>query len=141
MDATSLQQGQILAALSAEPLDRIRLMKTLFLIWHRNGCPETGPFTFEPYLYGPCAFDLYTALENLERRGLVAQAPHAVSRWARYHLTEAGRRAAEMITDIDESQRKQIAEIARWAARQGFHTLLNQVYQEAPNYATQSVLR
>src|SRR5262245_12129268 len=100
MDITFRQQVQILTALSAEPLDRIRLMKTLFLAWYRNGCPETGPFTFEPYLYGPCAFDLYTVLEDLERRGLIAQAPHTSSRWARYHLTEAGRRAVEMSTEI-----------------------------------------
>lgn len=141
MSTNSLQRAQILAALQTTPLDRVRLMKTIFLLWHRSGQPETGPFTFEPYLYGPCAFDLYAALEDMERRGLIVQAPHAISRWAPYHLTEEGSKAAALNTDLDKAQRETIAEIASWTAAQSFRSLLDHVYREAPDYATQSILR
>src|SRR3989442_8164544 len=67
-------------ALDAVPLDRVRLMKTAFLVWHKQGRPRSGPFAFEPYLYGPCAFDLYTSIEQLERRGEIVRAPHPVWR-------------------------------------------------------------
>jgi hypothetical protein len=39
---------QLVVALRAAPLDRIRLMKTAFLHWHRRGRPAEGPFTFRP---------------------------------------------------------------------------------------------
>lgn len=134
------QLDQILTALQAAPLDRIRLMKTVFLVWHRSGRPQTGPFHFQPYLYGPCAFDLYTALEDMEHRGLIAQTPHPISRWASYYLTGAGKAEASRLT-LECAQHVIIADIARWAATQTFRSLLNQVYQEAPDYASNSILR
>lgn len=135
----SAQWDQILAALSAAPLDRVRLMKTLFLFWYRRGKPRSGPFRFRPYLYGPCAFDLYGALEDMEREGLVVQAPHPVQRWGRYYLTELGTKALAL-AGLTREDTEGIGEIANWAAMQGFRSLLEQVYREAPDYASESVL-
>src|SRR5262245_47808593 len=87
---TVTQNEQIFAALEVAPLDRVKLMKVLFLAWHRTGKSALGPFHFQPYLYGPCAFDLYSRLDGLETSGLVRQMPHPVARWSPYHLTEAG---------------------------------------------------
>lgn len=140
MTTSSPQEAQILTALQAVPLDRIHLMKTLFLVWYRGGRPKTGPFKFRPYLYGPCAFDLYAALEDMEQRGIVIHAPYPSSRWVRYYLTETGRAKALRLI-MDDEQRAQIVEIARWAAEQNFQSLLNQVYQEAPEYASKTILR
>lgn len=133
------QQDQILVALQTVPLDRIRLMKTLFLFWYRNGRPANGPFSFKPYLYGPCSFDLYTALDDMVKNGLIVQALHSISRWANYHLTEAGLKAITCVS-LDSTHRGQIVEIAHWSATQSFQSLLKQVYTEAPDYATQSIL-
>lgn len=132
------RQAQILVALQVKPLDRIRLMKTLFLVWYRNGKPESGPFHFEPYLYGPCAFDLYATLEDMERHGLVIQAPHPINGWSPYYLTAKGQNVA---SNLDLDEKETIAEIARWAANQDFQTLLREVYKEAPEYANRSVFR
>ena len=129
--AINAQEGQILVALEAAPLDRIRLMKTLFLVWYRSGRPNTGPFHFEPYLYGPCALDLYTALDGLKARGLViSQRPRS----SVYHLTESGKREAVTAT-VDAQLRALVAEIARWAIGQELSGLINQVYAEAPDFA------
>ena len=132
--AINAQEGQILVALEAAPLDRIRLMKTLFLVWHRSGRPNTGPFDFQPYLYGPCALDLYTALDGLKARGLVI--PQR-GRSPVYHLTESGKREA-VTAPVDARLRALVAEIARWAVGQELSGLVNQVYAEAPDFAAQA---
>jgi len=137
MRVTREQEAQIIAALQAAPLDRIRLMKTIFLAWHRGGRRE-GPFHFQPYMYGPCAFDLYDALADMEQRGLVVQAPHPVNRWGDYYLTEAGKQAA---TAIPSDVSLAMEPIARWASTQGFRPLLDAVYREAPEFASKSILR
>jgi len=140
MDNAAAQETQILVALQAAPLDRVRLMKVLFLVWYRSGCPEDGPFTFDPYLYGPCAFDLYEALGRITARGLIVQAPQPLTRWAAYHLTEAGRQSAASCS-IADHQRAAISELAPWAAAQSFRSLLDAVYREAPEFAVSSVFR
>lgn len=136
----SSQRAQIIAALNAAPLDRVRLMKTLFLFWHRAGEPSTGPFQFRPYLYGPCAFDLYSALEALDGEGLVVQAPHPDERWGRYYLTGAGMKVVAR-SQLGKTDVETIGEIANWAAAQSFRSLLDRVYREAPAFAAESVLR
>ncbi len=136
------KQAQILIALQAVPLDRIRLMKTLFLVWHRGGRPAADAFDFIPYLYAPCAFDLYGVLRELEQQGLIIQPSHQSAKSASYYLTDAGKRAASEGTMIlDDTQIGAIQETARWAAKQGFRSLLDTVYAEAPDFATSSVLR
>lgn len=116
-------------------------MKTAFLVWHKRGRPQEGPFHFEPYLYGPCAFDLYNSLDNLIREGLAVQVPHA-HRWASYYLTEAGKQAAMAArARLGGELSAMIEETARWAADQSFRRLLNEVYRLAPEFAVNSVMR
>ena len=129
----------LLAALNAAPLDRIRLMKALFLTWYKQGQPADGPFHFEPYLYGPFALDVYGELEAAMREGLIAQPPYPTDRRTPYYLTEKGR------TTVMESQKRgdvpweMLTSNAQWAEQQSFSSLLTQVYQEAPEFAQQSV--
>jgi hypothetical protein len=131
----------LLVALSAAPLDRLRLMKTAFLVWHRTGRPKAGPFHFEPYHYGPCAFDLYATLNELLGYRLIVQASPGV-RWADYYLTEMGQREArDASRRLGHGATNRILETAAWASRQSFRSLLESVYSEAPDFATRSVLR
>jgi hypothetical protein len=141
MTNVHLQQAQILAALQEGPLDRVRIMKTLFLYWHRSGRPSTGPFKFRPYLFGPCAFDVYTALEDMEKRGWIVRASHPIDRWAPYYLTPKGRQAVSSCQTPTKAAQAAIQGIARWSASQDFRSLLDHVYAEAPDYATESLLR
>jgi hypothetical protein len=133
---------QALVALSTEPLDRIRLMKTIFLTWHRSGRPATGPFDFTPYLYGPCAFNLYSALNEMERRGLIVQPDKSYRNWASYYLTQRGQDEAKAaVARLDKREVELIRSIAQWARKMSFRGLLDAVYSEAPDYASESVLR
>jgi hypothetical protein len=141
-DTDTVKRDTLLVALDAAPLDRLRLMKTAFLAWHRAGRPRTGPFNFQPYLYGPCAFDLYSTLSDLLAERLVARAPYPVFKWADHHLTDAGRReAAKAARRLGERTSTRLSGIAEWASQQPFRALLERVYSEAPDFAEKSVLR
>ncbi len=138
----SRAQAQILVAISGAALDRIRLMKTLFLVWYRGGKGQEGPFLFEPYLYGPCSFEVYRELEKLLNRGTIVQAPHSVPQWSRYHLAASGKEAANKDAALLGTQlATNLQDTAKWAAELSFRELLDAVYSEAPEFATRSVAR
>jgi len=132
----------ILLALREHPLDRIRLMKTLFLTWHRMGRNIPGFFRFVPYMYGPCSFEVYSTLEELLQAGFIVQPPHPIQQWGRYYLTEKGRARCEAIKqNLDQKYLMAISESAQFAAQASFRELLKKVYEEAPDFAVNSVLR
>ena len=132
----------VLLALRATPLDRIHIMKTLFLVWHRSGRQLPGFFQFQPYLYGPCSFEVYSVLESLGADGLVVQPPHPQPRWVNYYLTSVGRAAAEGAAQRAPAEQLELLQaVAAEVSRLGFHDLLRQVYGEAPDFAANSMFR
>ena len=132
----------ILLALRTAPLDRIRLMKSLFLLWRRLGQDIPDFFTFEPYLYGPCSFELYTALADLSLKNLVVQPPHPSRARAKYYLTERGRQVAdEVAAEVEKDLLALLQRIVREVSELGFVDLLRRVYSEAPEFAANSVAR
>lgn len=138
----TLSKGDwLLLLLRQKPLDRIRLMKALFLIWHRSGRKLEDYYEFTPYMYGPCSFDLYRELDALQQQHLVSQAPHPVAQWASYYLTPMG---ASRASAIQEAAGRETADFVRAVAEEvaslGFHALLRKVYSEAPDFASQTVL-
>ncbi len=134
------KRSWVLLLLNKAPLDRIHLMKALFLLWHRSGRKIEDFFAFEPYLYGPCSIEVYAVLDNLIKEGLVVQAPHTVERWARYYLTQRGKKEVESI--LIEGDRKELVEhIASEVSKLGFHELLRTVYTEAPEFAINSLVK
>lgn len=136
------RRDQLLVALAAAPLDRIRLMKTAFLVWYRNGKPESGPFRFEPYLYGPCSFELYHTLHQLQIEHLITQLPADGSKYSPYRLTELGKEAESRAEQrLGWRITNDLQETASWCSGLAFRSLLQEVYREAPDFATQSVLR
>ena len=141
MNRDNHRKLQVLTALDAEPLDRIRLVKTLFLVWHRAGEPDSGPFSFKPYLYRPCSFELYEALSSMQEEKLLAQAPHPNYRWSRYYITDRGRQVLENFPQPSADEAPNLRETAQWAAVQSFTSLLQKVYSEAPEFAGRSVVR
>jgi len=132
----------ILLLLRQSPLDRIHIMKALFLVWHRSGRDITDYFAFEPYLYGPCSFEVYSVLGNLQSNGLIDQPLHPLPRWVNYCLTEKGRKEAEQATKraphvtlgLIEQVSKEISQLA-------FLELLQRVYAEAPDFAVNSMFK
>lgn len=131
----------MLAFLANSPLDRIRLVKGLFLLWHRSGRNIPGYFVFVPYLYGPFSFEIYSALTDAQKERLVTQAPDPMPNWAPYYLTEKGSAAAALVRKRLGHQTKDLIDaIAAEVASLGFHDLLRRVYGEAPDFAVESVV-
>jgi len=136
------KQDWILLLLQEKPLDRIRLMKALFLIWHRSGRNIATFYEFVPYMYGPCSFDLYRELNLAEKDQLISQAPHVISQWAPYFLTERGSKIVSNVgKKLDRKLLNLIRSVAVEVASVGFNELLRRVYAEAPDFASQSVMK
>jgi len=132
----------VLLLLRQNPLDRIHIMKALFLIWHRSGRNIKNYFEFVPYLYGPCSFEVYSVLENLQANGFIVQPPHSMPQWVNYYLTEKGRKEAENAAARASSDiLRFIEKIVEQVSRLGFYELLQMVYTEAPDFAVNSMFR
>ena len=92
-NAVNLQKSEwILILLMRRSLDRIHIMKSIFLIWNRSGRDIRNYFHFEPYLYGPYSLEVYSELRNLQNQGLIVYPPSPIQQWSKYHLTIQGRK-------------------------------------------------
>jgi hypothetical protein len=132
----------ILLALKERPLDRLHLMKALFLTWHRSGRNIPNYFAFEPYLYGPCSFDAYRVLDAMSKEQLITQPSEPLPRWAKFYLTEKGKRAAaEAAARAKGPHVELLTDVVREVAQLGFSPLLARVYAQAPDFAVNSVAR
>jgi len=58
---------------NVKPLSPIQLMKGLFFIKQELELKDF--YEFEPYLYGPCSFEVYRDLEILTKERLNTQVP------------------------------------------------------------------
>jgi len=131
----------ILAILRIAPLDRIHIMKALFLFQRRVGeIPDY--FHFEPYLYGPCSFEVYKVLATLEDDGIIIRPLHPMPQWVEYYLTRRGKKEADRaVNDIAPDLLQRLEEITKEVSQLGFYELLRRVYEEAPDFAMNSILR
>lgn len=130
-------------ALRKHPLDRIRLMKALFLIWHRSGRNIPNYFQFQPYYYGPCSFDIYRKLDTLLEAHFIIQPPTQIQKkWSDYYLTQKGKIAVQKIARKTPSHVLKILDpIVEEVSKMSFRELLLKVYKEAPDFATNSVIQ
>jgi len=132
----------ILLILRKRPLDRIRIMKSLFLIWLRCNKNIPNYFHFKPYLYGPCSIEVYSELQDLLGNGLITQPPHSMQQWANYYLTDQGRLKSELaIKNVDAKSLELIGDVVEEVFRLSFIDLLRKVYRESPEFAINSVLK
>jgi hypothetical protein len=132
----------ILLLLRETPIDRIHIMKALFLIWHRSGRKIPDYFEFVPYLYGPCSFEVYSTLTDMESNRLIVQPPHLLPKWANYYLTEKGKtQAAEISKKVPFDILRVIKEVASEISKLSFYELLRKVYNEAPDFANNSMFK
>jgi uncharacterized protein YwgA len=121
-----------------ELISPIQIMKGLFLIKQQLR-PENF-YEFEPYLYGPCSFEVYQDLEFLVRENLITQIP-STGRWFYYKITPLGKnKIVEISKTIDEKLAKAILEIKKSIARKTVFELLQYVYNKYPEYAKNSII-
>lgn len=132
----------ILLILKVKPLDRIHIMKTLFLIWYRSPKKIPDYFHFEPYHYGPYSLEVYSELRNLLVHNLIVQPSHPIQQWANYYLSDSGRIKAETISEnIDTTLISLIDSTVEETSKFSFFELLEKVYREAPEFAVNSVIK
>jgi DNA-binding PadR family transcriptional regulator len=113
-------------------------MKALFLI--KQELKPEDFYEFEPYLYGPCSFEVYQDLEFLVKENLIAQIPSA-GRWSYYKITPLGKNKIKNISKIiDEKLAKGILEIKKLIAGKSIFELLHYVYSKYPEYAKNSII-
>lgn len=142
IDVVPSQKNWVLLALRNGPLDRIHLMKVLFLLWIRANRQISGYFVFEPYLYGAFSLDSYSALADVQREGLVVQPPHPIHDWAPHHLTDKGKLVAGEAAQLVDTHLLALLEtITAEIVPLNFYDLLRKVYREAPEFAARSLIR
>lgn len=117
-------------------VDRIRLMKGMFLFQKEGGAPPDVDYKFTPYDYGPFTPEVYRDAEALAAEGLVLEARDGQS----YRITEAGRLALakynfpEALTETLDQFRIEVTEAT-------FKELLRRVYTAYPESASRSVAK
>lgn len=134
-----------LGAGGGQELDPIRIMKGLFVFGReapQEWFPPEAHYEFEPYLYGPCSFQIYADLDQLVALGH-AQHRRAPGRsWKYYSLTRKGARFAKRIARaMHPDAIKYLQAIREVMSTLSFRQLLTQIYRRYPEYAVNSVFK
>jgi hypothetical protein len=121
-----------------ELISPIQIMKGMFLI--KQELKLENFYEFEPYLYGPCSFEIYHDLELLTKERLISQIPSG-RRWFYYKITPLGKNKIMSISkNINENLAKGILGIKKFIAGKSIFELLHYVYNKYPEYARNSII-
>ena len=116
----------------------IQLMKGMFLF--KNELKPPNFYKFEPYLYGPCSFEIYSDLINLLENNLIDTVSTPFS-WKFYRTTNTGSNKANLIIKkLDKRMLEKLNEIKRLVVTKSFIELLEYVYKKYPEYAKNSII-
>lgn len=128
---------------AGEPLDRVRVQKSMFLFAERSKAPAGEKYEFRPYHYGPFSSQIYRDLDQLVAEGrLRLETDHDGSGSPRYSLTGTGRRTVDELRPRAAAERLELLGSLRdWVTARSFGALLNDVYRLYPQYAVNSVFR
>ena len=128
-----------------QELDPVRIMKGMFLFAMRapvDQVPAEARYEFVPYNYGPCAFEIYTDLDNLARDGLLSANRIPGQSWKHYILTNKGSELAEHVSSqTDPRIPNYLNKVRDYVTKQPFSDLLKAVYRLYPDYAKNSVFK
>lgn len=123
-------------------LDPVRIQKGMFLFAQESGAPAEELYEFEPYNYGPYSFDLRDDLNRLVSEGLVESEPVPGYTWGRYKLTAEGMgRARETRDGAHRDFAHRVFNTKQRVTGKSFNVLLREVYDEYPEFATNSIFR
>jgi uncharacterized protein YwgA len=123
---------------TCEPVDgSLRIMKELFIISREAGVEDF--YSFVPYRYGPCSFQVYRDLDDLRNLGLVMQMPISGSQYKRYSLTTMGADIAkEEYSKLDSRVKSHIARIKKKFNGEPIYAIMAYVYQKFPDMTTRT---
>lgn len=122
-----------------EALDPIRIQKGMFYLSREPTTPPAEKYDFVPYYYGPCSFKIYSDIDQLISKGLVAAVPVPGQSWRKYRLTEAGIKQADTLVAGAPEVAESSAMARSRVTSHTFRSLLREVYEQYPEYAAKSV--
>jgi uncharacterized protein YwgA len=117
-------------------IDRIRIMKGIFLLSKDAVRPPELNYRFVPYDYGPFTPEIYRDIDALLADGFIE--PDTYDR--AYRVTDAGRVRLDHAS-FDTSAAARLDELRAEVTDLSFRELLRKVYQEHPESASRSVAR
>lgn len=122
-------------------VDRIRLMKGMFLFQEEGSAPPEVDYYFQPYDYGPFTRELYDDLEELSHQGLIIEARNGKS----YRATAAGcSRIDDLVSHplgMDSAAVEYLRDLRVELDDLTFRQLLKRVYEAHPESAARSVAK
>lgn len=120
-------------------LDQIRVMKGMFLLSREGPAELRDLYHFEPYHWGPFDKAVYSDLDLLEARGLIASEPVPGTNRRTFRVTSAGRSALDDLRpSFPQAALSAVEEAKSRVADMGFNELLRYVYVRHPDYAVKS---
>jgi len=123
-----------------EKMSPIQIMKAMFLLKKELSLSDEEFYKFEPYLYGPCSFEIYSSLEKLEKEGFIEVVPSSF-RWRYYKISKKERKyIEEIIGIIDKQILEKIKTVKQMVLSKSFIELLSYVYKKYPEYAKNSII-
>ena len=123
----------------SERMEPIQIQKAMFKFSKEAPVPRMEAYQFVPYNWGPCSFDIYEDLRKLRNEKQIESVPTG-SGWNLYQLTALGHQEADKIrATADENLVNHLDETRTWVASRNFAQLLRDVYEQYPDYATESI--
>ena len=105
-----------------------------------HGLVEGPHFEFEPYDYGPFDKEVYTVLEDLENKKLVAISPPNFNQPRMYRLTDKGLLLGrDSFTTFSKDTQNYISELVEWIKSRSFTQIVAAIYKYYPKMKTNSV--
>jgi DNA-binding PadR family transcriptional regulator len=116
----------------------IQIMKGMFLAKEELKLEDF--YIFEPYLYGPCSFQIYSDLLALQLKNFIKTIP-GPSSWKYYTTTPLGSAKAKIIIEVLGMEKvKVLREIKELIISKSFLELLEYIYSKYPEYARNSIV-
>lgn len=114
-------------------------MKGLFLL--SKELKLENFYTFEPYLYGPCSFDIYNDLNAFLKENLLTTIKFPTSYWSYYKVTPQGAdKSKKILQFMSEEMITKMKEIKKTVVNKSFIDLLRYIYEKYPEYAVNSIV-
>jgi hypothetical protein len=124
-----------------DKMEPIQIQKTLFKFSMESGAPSKELYRFVPYNWGPLSLEIYDDLAGLREQELIEFVPSGRG-WSVYQLTLSGKeRKGKLREKADSGLLDKLDKIRSYVTSRSFETLLEDVYNDYPEYAVASLFR